>query len=121
MEYLTATMLSGVTYDLVKSGIKISAESLRNKLRSWLISDEELRTLATHLNQVKDIERLDKLELAKRIEDEPTIHNILINAQQDKSVNKNATLDNSVNETVQNHSGTGHNISGNVTFNNSYK
>lgn len=120
MEYLTATMLSGMTYDLVKSGIKISAESLRSKLRGWLISDEEIKTLVARLNKIEDIERLNEIELAKKIEDEPSIHNILITVQQDKSVNKNATLDNSVNETVQNHSGSGHNISGNVTFNNSY-
>ena len=120
MEYLTTTMLSGVTYDLVKNGIKISAESLRNKLRGWLISDEEIKTLVARLNTIENIERLDERELAKRIEDQPSIHNILINAQQDRSVNKNSTLDNSVNEAVQNHSGSGHNISGNVTFNNNY-
>lgn len=100
MEYLTPVILSGITFDLIKAGVTISAESLRDKLKGWLINDSELNSLASNINKIENIEKLSQIELAEKFVGEPDINYILVNVKQDKSVNN----------VIQNNNGNGDNI-----------
>lgn len=46
MEFLTATMLSGLIYDGVKEGASIGFDLLKRKLKNWLINDSEIEKIA---------------------------------------------------------------------------
>lgn len=120
LNYLNAVILSGITFEFIKAGTIVSAENLRSKLKGWLISDLDLKLIASNINKIENIERLSETELAEKIKSDPAISAIIIKVQQDNSVNKNAQQDNSVNKIVQNHTGHGNNVSGNLTINNNY-
>ena len=56
MEFLTSTILAGIAYDLIKNGTLISLESLKNKLKGWLISDENLKILSQKINNIDNLD-----------------------------------------------------------------
>lgn len=46
MEFLTSTILSGLLWDAIKSGISITADFLKSKLHNWIIADADYEKLA---------------------------------------------------------------------------
>lgn len=98
MEYLTSVVLSGLTYDLLKEGLRIKADTLKKKIRGWVFTEDELEVLATHINRIPNIEDLNESAIARNLDKDPIIQNILSNSKQ-------VILENTIN---QSHSGTGH-------------
>lgn len=98
MEYLTSVVLSGLTYDLLKEGIKVKASTLKEKIRGWIFTEDELEVLATHINQIPNIEDLNEAAIARNLNKDPIIQNILSNSKQ-------VVTENTI---MQSHSGTGH-------------
>ena len=83
MEYLSAAILSGITYDLVRKGIQISTSSLKAKLKNWLIKDEDIEVLAQRINEIRDIEDLSESAISKKLEQDPIVQKLIINTKQD--------------------------------------
>lgn len=98
MEYLTSVVLSGLTYDLLKEGIKVKASTLKEKIRGWVFTEDELEVLATHINQIPNIEDLNEAAIARNLDKDPIIQNILSNSKQ-------VVTENTI---AQSHSGVGH-------------
>lgn len=107
MEYLTTTILSGMTYDLIRNGLQISTMTLKEKLKNWLISDSEVEILVKQINDIDQLEDLNELAICRNLDKNPTIQELIINIPQDNSNNK----------VTQNHSGRGDNIAGNKVIN----
>jgi hypothetical protein len=59
MDFLTGAVLSGVAYDMIKCGVMLSTDELKERLRDWIIGDNELLILSNELNKLE----LNKLEL----------------------------------------------------------
>lgn len=108
MEYLTSVVLSGLTYDLLKEGFKIKASTLKEKVRGWVFTEDELEVLATHINQIPNIEDLNESAIARNLDKDLTIQNILNNSKQ-------VISGNTIN---QSHSGTGHIAGRDININN---
>lgn len=83
MEYLSATILSGITYDLVRKGIQVSTSSLKAKLQNWLINDEDIEVLAQHINEIRDIEDLSESAISKKLEQDPIVQELIVNTNQE--------------------------------------
>lgn len=107
MEYLTSTMLSGMTYDLIKRGLYISVDTLRNKLKDWLINDEDIKVLVERINSIDQLEDLNESAISRRLEDDSILQKTLVNIKQD----------NSISQVTQTHSGRGDNVAGNKVIN----
>ena len=52
MDFLTATILSGIVYDTLKCGVMLSADNLKNKLTDWLIDQPTLLSIESGLNNL---------------------------------------------------------------------
>lgn len=57
MEFLTSTILSGITYDLIKKGVTITADILRKKLTNWIFKDEDLAELSKAINTATEFDK----------------------------------------------------------------
>lgn len=52
MEELTTVILSGIVWDAIKSGMKISANFLKNKLSNWLLEDSQFAEISKYLQNI---------------------------------------------------------------------
>jgi len=108
MEYLTSAVFSGIVYDLLKTNIQISANLLKDRLKGWLIDDNELRSLSERINSINNATEMSEKALEKQFDNDPLVKQILINTKQNNS-------NNIIN---QNHTGEGDNVAGNKVVNN---
>lgn len=107
MEYLSETVLSGVVYDLVKNGLQISTQNLRERLRGWLINDNDLMILAKQINEIDALDDLSESAICKRLEKNSVVQDLIFNIQKSESTTNIS----------QNHSGSGDNVGGNKIIN----
>lgn len=100
MDFLTATVLSGITYDLLKHSAVISVEKLKMKLSDWLVDDKELAVMSTKLNELQLTDEMSETAIEKKIVSSTELMAILEKIQP-------STVNYTV---VQNHSGSGDNV-----------
>lgn len=102
MEFLSATILSGVVYDLIKHQVQVTAESLKDKLRDWVIDEAVAPALATELEKLELNDEMSEKAIERQISESKDIQSILSNI-----------APNTTNVIIQHHSGTGDNVGGN--------
>ncbi|MFM5271445.1 MULTISPECIES: GapS6a family protein [Aeromonas] len=100
MEFMTATILSGLLYDMLKHGISITATTIKEKLKDWIIDDSSATTFSDELVSLNLNDELSESAIEKRINQSPKILALLSSLKKDSNV---TTI-------IQNHSGTGDNI-----------
>lgn len=54
MEELTSVVLSGIVWDALKKGIKISANYLKEKLSNWLLDDDKWEEISHYMGNIPD-------------------------------------------------------------------
>lgn len=55
MEELTSIVLSGIAWDAMKKGIRISANYLKEKLSNWILGDDKLEEISECLQKIPDM------------------------------------------------------------------
>lgn len=106
-EFLTATVFSGVAYDIIKCGAMLGADELKQRLRGWVISDPELVTMSYELNKLELNDEMSETAIERKITASAELKRILENI-------KPATEGNTI---IQHHSGSGDNIGGDKIVN----
>ncbi|NOV29050.1 hypothetical protein [Methylomonas sp. ZR1] len=99
-EFLTATILSGIAYDVMKCGVVLSIDELKQRLKGWLISDTEIVILTDELKNLELTNQMSETAIERRILDSHQIQSIIKNI-------KPASEGNTI---IQHHSGSGDNI-----------
>lgn len=99
-EFLTGAILSGITYDIMKCGVALSIDELKQRLKDWIISDSELLVLTSELNKLELNDEMSETAIERKIMASPELKQIVENI-------KPASVNNTV---IQNHSGSGDNI-----------
>lgn len=102
MDYLSASILSGIVYDCIKKGIKISADKLKERLRNWLIEDDLALLLSNELNELQLDDEMSEIAIERKISSSGKLLNLVNNVNKS---NKN-------NNISQVHYGTGDNVGG---------
>lgn len=54
MEELTSVVLSGIAWDAIKKGIKISANYLKKILSNWILDDEKWEEISQYMGNIPD-------------------------------------------------------------------
>ena len=98
MNYLTSVMLSGIIYNIILSGASITVNSLKSKLRGWLLSEKELEILQNQVNSIENLDGLSAKAIAQKLDNNDRVQQII----------QSAKYDNSVNTITQTHLGNGH-------------
>lgn len=100
MDFLTASILSGIAYDAIKHGMMLTTDNLKDRLRDWLMDDSVLFKLSSELEKLSLTDDMSESAIEKRISASPELISILENI-------KPAVESNTI---IQSHSGSGDNI-----------
>ena len=100
--FLTATILSGVVYDIVKTSAKLTLANFKTKVKGWLIDDTTAQKVVDEINQIDNIDELNETGIARRIEQNQDLMSLL----------KAIKIDQSLTQVTQIHSGSGDNVAG---------
>lgn len=108
MDFMTATMLSGLIYDGVKAGATIGFDMLKSKLQGWIVDDFQIQKILEQLKEADINEDLAPHAIERRINEQQSLLRLL---QEIKPLSTNTGIHQSSN--------IGHNItshgSGNIS------
>ncbi|EEW7864160.1 hypothetical protein A8X47_004180 [Escherichia coli] len=102
MDFLSSAILSGIVYDMLKHHVSITATSIKEKLKNWVIDEAVAPALAKELEKLSLNDEMSEIAIERKLLDSSEIQKIL------SSIKPHA-----VTVIIQNHSGTGDNIGGN--------
>ena len=106
MDFITATLFSGLIYDMLKRQVKLTASNIKERLQDWVIDDSIAISIEKELVKLRFSDELSESAIEKKIETSNELTALI------------ATIKPNINKTiVQTHSGTGENIAGNKTTN----
>lgn len=101
MEFLTSTILSGIAWDVIKEGGKLTAEYLRENLKSWILKDTDYEIISNSINESSAIDTKSIKYLDAYIDSNEAINDVLQNI----NYNTNYMQDNNVYNNSVNASG----------------
>lgn len=112
MDALTTSIIANIVCSLIVKGYQVTSKHLKSKLQGWSISDDEIKLIASRINEIEEIEDLNEKAIAKRLDKDDVIQKIIQNIKQDYSFK----------QMNQSHYGEGDNIAGDkVITQNNYK
>lgn len=106
MDFLTATVLSGIVYDMLKNGIGLSVSNLNGRLKEWMVDEIVSPALSEELNRLNLTDEMSEKTLEKEMMSSPTLIELLGKVKRREG-----------NVIIQSHSGSGDNIGGNKVVN----
>lgn len=101
MPFLTEVIVAGVLYDLLKHGFTLTAENIKEKLKTWVLNDNNAQAISAEIV---------KLELNDEMSEKAIQHKIASSEQLMELIN---AVKPSTTTIIQTHNGTGDNIGGN--------
>lgn len=101
MEFLTSTILSGIAWDVIKEGGKLTSEYLRKNLKSWILKDTDYEIISNSINEASATDTKSIKYLDAYIDNNEAINDVL----QDINHNTNYLQDNNVYNNSVNASG----------------
>lgn len=102
MDFLSSAILSGIVYDMLKHHVSITATSIKEKLKNWVIDEAVAPALAKELEKLSLNDEMSEIAIERKLLDSSEIQKIL------SSIKPHAAT-----VIIQNHSGTDDNIGGN--------
>ncbi|MCK9608015.1 MAG: hypothetical protein M0R33_16355 [Methylomonas sp.] len=99
-EFLTGAILSGIAYEVMKCGVVMSIDELKQRLKGWLISDSEILVLADELKKLELTNEMSETAIERKISDSHDLQKLI----------KNIKHTSECNTIIQHHSGSGDNI-----------
>ena len=98
MEFITAAILSGITYDILKSQACITATSLKEKLKGWIVDETIATKLESQLQTLELTTDMSESAIERKINESASILELLKEIKA-----SNTTI-------IQHHSGKGDNV-----------
>jgi hypothetical protein len=103
MDALTVSILSSAAYDILKTGAKFTATSIKSRLKNWILEIPTAEIIAHELENLNLSDELSEKAIQRLVEENAKITGLLQKLQPAQQI---------VNIT-QNHSGSGDNVGGN--------
>ncbi|MEL4295315.1 GapS6a family protein [Shewanella xiamenensis] len=101
MEFLSSAILSGFVYDMLKHQVSITATSIKEKLKDWVIDEAVAPALAEEIEKLSLNDEMSEKAIERKLLESGDIQQIL------SSIKPNNTT-----VIMQNHSGIGDNVGG---------
>ena len=77
LDFLSSALLGGMLYDYLKLGGRIALDDLRLSLKNWLLSDDDLQSIARTVNEAPDNIKRSKESLITFIDGDQAVQEIL--------------------------------------------
>ena len=109
MDFITTGVIASTVYDLLKHGLKLSADELKNRLGQWVKENVVAEAIADELSKFDLHDGLSEKAISQHLEQSQTISTLI------SDINAKAALvaPSTVTTANQTHSGSGDNVAGN--------
>lgn len=97
---MTAAILSGIVYDMIKKSIVVSAETLQSQMTGWIVNEVLTKSIAIEVNKIEELNFLGE----KGLERDFIKNEKLMELLKEIKLDKNSTTIN------QTHYGSGDNV-----------
>ena len=113
MDFITTGVIASTVYDLLKSGLKLSASALKERLGQWITDDIVAEAVAGELSKLDLHDGLSEKAISRQLDQSQTISTLI------HSINAAAALvaPSTIKTVNQKHSGSGDNVVGNKIVN----
>ena len=99
MDFLAASVVSGIVWDVIKQRAKVTAEYLRTKLKNWILDEKDYDTIAKVANEVPEGFKKTEKFLEAYFDDNTCIKEILSRAKpSNEYMQSNNTFNQSANQ-----------------------
>lgn len=109
MDFITTGIIASTVYDLLKHGLKLSADVLKGRLGQWIKEDLVAEAIATELTKLGINDELSEAAINRRLEQSPSISTLI----RDINANAGVVAPSTISSVTQTHSGSGDNVAGN--------
>ncbi len=109
MDFITSTIISGAVYDIIKHGLVITADTVKEKLGRWITQDAIAAEVAEQLSTLGITDELSPVGIERRVDANPELCQLIERINLNLAVSAPSTIT-TVNQT---HSGSGDNVAGN--------
>lgn len=109
MDPITTGIIASATYDILKNGLKLRAQILKEHLGQWLKEDIVAEAVAEELRKIDINDEMSETAISRRLERSPGIIRLI----DDINVQSEAFAPSAINNVQQTHSGSGDNVAGN--------
>jgi hypothetical protein len=109
MDFITTGIIASTVYDLLKHGLKLSADVLKGRLGQWIKEDLVAEAIATELTKLGINDELSEVAINRRLEQSPSISTLI----RDINANAGVVAPSTISSVTQTHSGSGDNVAGN--------
>lgn len=113
MDFITTTIIASTVYDVLKTGAKLSAGVLKDRLTKWLRDDVMAESVSAELLKLDINEDLSEKAIEKRIDQSQCLRALIDKINANISIVAPATAT----TLMQTHSGNGDNVGGNKIVN----
>ncbi|MDQ5766979.1 GapS6a family protein [Thiothrix subterranea] len=100
MDFLSAAVLSGITYDILKNGLALNVEHIKERLKEWVGGEVIAPQISIELNKLDLNEDMSETAIEKRINQSEAL---LVLLSSIKKEGNNNTI-------TQYHTGSGDNV-----------
>lgn len=108
MDVITTGVIASAVYDILKSGLKLSAERLKERMGQW-IKEDVINAVTEELTKLRVNDDMSESAIARRLEQSPEITSLIRDINADVAVFASSTIT----SVTQIHSGSGDNVAGN--------
>lgn len=99
LDLMSAAVLSGVIYDVLKYQAKVTGQALKSRLKEWVLDDDSADEIANEINGIGINQDLSEAAIKRKIQDSDRLAQLMKEIQPASQTNIN-----------QIHNGTGDNI-----------
>lgn len=113
MDFISAGVIASTVYDVLKKGVKLGADVLKDKLGQWIKDDIVANAIASELSKLDINDELSEKAIIKKLDQSHEISEII------NSINTKVAqfAPSTITHVNQVHSGGGDNVAGNKIVN----
>ena len=109
MDFITTGIIACSAYDVFKSGLKLSAGMLKERLAQWIKEDFVAEALAQELTKLGISDEMSEVAITRRLSQSPAIAGLISEINSKVAIVATSTIT----SVTQTHSGSGDNVAGN--------
>lgn len=73
MDFLSSAILSGIVYDMLKHHVSITATSIKEKLKNWVVDEAVAPALAKELEKLSLNDEMSEIAIERKLLDSSEI------------------------------------------------
>lgn len=99
IQYVTSTVFSGMLYEMLSSGVKLSTQNLFERFRGWIVDEATVEKIADQVANLSLTDELNERAIERRVSGSQELMKLLDEIPRDSTVT-NYTQNNTYGDNV---------------------